>query len=648
MLPGPVFFHELRTVARRRRSYALRTALGLFLLYLVIQSTSRWEPYASPSDANQEYTSGELAEIGMKLFGDVVCLQAIVILLLTPAFVAGTIAEDRQRKVLSYLLASPLSGAEIVLGKLAARLVNLVVLVAVGLPVVSIALFLGGIDPADVWLWYGSSFSTLYLLAGASIFVSTFSPRPRDAILRTYLIELAWLLLPLVVWLCESAGGTLGRLTSEARPITEWVVGSSPVVLLSRSSVWLSGSGSGVVQSVTWLIGLQLLQGTLLLAWSTMRLRPVEQGSRLRGLRWLGSRRVPQPRRLFARRPCGDAPMIWKECSGTVCSPSLFRTVCLICLAVAAVGGLGCWAYFAGIPAFQEVLDYGYGSTGTQAARDALSDGLRYLTACLYVLLALLLGAGAATGITMEREKDAWTSLTVTPLEGQEILIGKILGALWRVRGILAALLFVWLIGLICGAVHPLGFLLAIVATSIDFTFIAVLGTYLSLRSSSSARAIAATIAILVFLNGGYLFCCTPAMNGSGSLLFTAGVTPMIVTAAPFSFCNFEEFFRGGPGPSRETIFMTFVFSLAFYGVSAFVLLHACLSRFETEVGRPRRGFSDYPDSVSREGIVFEEQEQDQPDQDGILLVEQAGDEEGRQQSPQDDSSSGPHPDLTH
>ena len=225
------------------------------------------------------------------------------------------------------------------------------------------------------------------------------------------------------------------------------------------------------------------------------------------------------------------------------------RTVCLVCLTVAAVGGMGYWVYRMGIPAFQEVLDYGYGSTGTQAARDALSAGVRFLTACLYVLMALLLGAGAATGITMEREKDAWTSLTVTPLEGQEILTGKILGALWRVRGMLAALLFVWLIGLICGAVHPLGFLLAIVATSIDLTFIAVLGTYLSLRSKSSARAIAATIAILLFLNGGYLFCCMPAMNGPESLLFTAGVTPMILNAAPFSFSDLEWFLRD-PLPS--------------------------------------------------------------------------------------------------
>jgi len=261
--------------------------------------------------------------------------------------------------------------------------------------------------------------------------------------------------------------------------------------------------------------------------------------------------------------------------------------------------------------------------------------------------MALLLGGGAATGITMEREKDAWTSLTVTPLEGHEIVIGKILGALWRVRGILAALLFIWLTGLICGAVHPLGVLLAIVVTSVYLTFIAVLGTYLSLRSKSSARAIAATIAILVFLNGGYLFCCGPVMNGPESIVFTAGITPMIMTTAPFSFSDLDVSFRSY-GPSLEVLVITVVFSLAFYGGSAFALLHACLSRFEIEVDRPRRGFSDDPASVSREGIVFEEQEPDEPDQDGILFVEQTADGEDRPQSPRDGGNHGPHLDLTH
>ena len=99
-----------------------------------------------------------------------------MILFLTPAFLAGAIAEDRQRKVLFYLLASPLSGAEIVLGKVAARLINLVVLVLVGLPVMSLCLFLGGIDPVEVWLAYGVSFASLYFLAGLSIYLSVYTP----------------------------------------------------------------------------------------------------------------------------------------------------------------------------------------------------------------------------------------------------------------------------------------------------------------------------------------------------------------------------------------------------------------------------------------------------------------------------------------
>ena len=102
---------------------------------------------------------------------------------------------------------------------------NLVVLVMVGLPVVSIALFLGGIDPDAVWLSYGVSFGTLYLVACMSIAVSTFSERPRDAILRAYLIELVWLLLPLLEKLCELEGRALGKLTINLRPITGWLVG---------------------------------------------------------------------------------------------------------------------------------------------------------------------------------------------------------------------------------------------------------------------------------------------------------------------------------------------------------------------------------------------------------------------------------------
>src|SRR3954451_23143949 len=113
MFPGPVFVHELRAVARRPRSYALRFGFGLFLVYLVTAYARPYWLYVRPWTEDGEYSHRELAVIGGQLFASVAWLQAIAVLVLTPALVAGAIGEDRERKVLSYLLASPLSAAEI-------------------------------------------------------------------------------------------------------------------------------------------------------------------------------------------------------------------------------------------------------------------------------------------------------------------------------------------------------------------------------------------------------------------------------------------------------------------------------------------------------------------------------------------------------
>ena len=88
MLPGPVFFHELRTVARRRRTYALRTVLGLFFLYLLVAPLCSWS-----WNENGEYSIAQLATLGSVIFGNIAWLQGLAIVLLTPAFVAGAITD---------------------------------------------------------------------------------------------------------------------------------------------------------------------------------------------------------------------------------------------------------------------------------------------------------------------------------------------------------------------------------------------------------------------------------------------------------------------------------------------------------------------------------------------------------------------------
>ena len=64
----------------------------------------------------------------------------------------------------------------------------------------------------------------------------------------------------------------------------------------------------------------------------------------------------------------------------------------------------------------------------------------------------------ATEGIVSERARETWDSLIATPLTARDILRSKMLAALWRMRLLLAILLGLWTIGLVAGAIHPLGF----------------------------------------------------------------------------------------------------------------------------------------------------------------------------------------------
>jgi ABC-type transport system involved in multi-copper enzyme maturation permease subunit len=605
MLPGPVFFHELRTVARRRRSFVLRSAVGLFLLYLVLQPARYWVFLRASGSAGQ-YTAAELAMIGRSLYGSVIWLQAIVILILTPALVAGAIAEDRQRNVLPNLLASPLSGAEIVLGKLSARLMNLVVLITLGLPVVSIALFLGGIEPLEILLAYGLSTTTVYLLAAISIFVSTFSTRPRDAIVWAYAIEVNWLALPLVESLLMDFGGRWASALAGAQPISEWITWSSPSKLLV-SFQWFTRAPD-LIENLLWMMGLQIAYGSLLVVWPTLRLRAVERGARLWSWQRLGLPMLSRPRRLLSRRSCGDDPMLWKECTNPLGGGSVKRTAVMLFLCLIAAVGLGFWVNELGVPAFRDMLDHGYGSGVPSNGVEALSTGSKVLTGCIYLLLGLGLGAAAATGVTAELEKDTWVSLMATPLESREIIRGKILGSFWRVRGMIAALLAVWLVGLVCGAIHPLGFLLTAAATTLYLAFIAALGTFVSLWCKSSARAIGLTIGILAFVNGGYLFCCVPFLQGPESIIAAAGVTPMIVTTALFSFHDLSDFLSWRYARDQTLFILAGLVSLSLYGFAGISLTRMCRERLETAFDRRLSNVIGRSSRVSSAGITFLEE----------------------------------------
>jgi hypothetical protein len=253
-----------------------------------------------------------------------------------------------------------------------------------------------------------------------------------------------------------------------------------------------------------------------------------------------------------------------------------------------ALGGLGYLAVKLGWPAFLDAWGSGYDSErGTWwSPRDELNTTIRILTGALYVVLLFMLGGVSSTSFTSEREKDSWISLLATPLEGHEIIAGKYLGSIWRVRHVLWLLLAIWAFGMVCGAVHPLAFFLIVFLTALDVAFVAAFGCDVSLRSSSSARAIATTIGVLIVAKGGYLFCCIPIFRDAEAILF-AGVTPFLVTASAARYSEVHDFFRSERGIHQADWSAAVCVCILIHSYALLVLARDLPKRFEIEADRP-------------------------------------------------------------
>src|SRR3954451_8209225 len=105
MLPGPVFNVELVTTARRARYYAIRFAYGMILLFFVVQAAPPTDRGLEGLGEGGESSIADMAATGMRIFLAFAIFQGVAVLLLTPALVAGVVADEKRRKTLNYLMA---------------------------------------------------------------------------------------------------------------------------------------------------------------------------------------------------------------------------------------------------------------------------------------------------------------------------------------------------------------------------------------------------------------------------------------------------------------------------------------------------------------------------------------------------------------
>ena len=503
MLPGPVFNFELMATARRGRFFLVRAFYVTVLLVILWTVHSAWI-----SEIGGELTSSQVKWFAFSTFCGIAVGQEILTLALTPALVAGVIADEKQRKTLHYMLASQLTSPEIVLGKLLVRMLYLMVLLGVSLPVLSLLVLLGGIDPQLVLLGCLVTFSTGWFLAALSIWASTIARRVREAFVIAYGLEALWLLSPLFF---RTVSIPNWRWFDTAMMwLDDWVGATNPAEI---AWTWLNAFRARAipvvdVEALSWMIGLQLAFGLVLATVAALQLRPIfrrqdEEGG-LQAVRRLKSKLAARGRWRLVRRPSlSNRPMLWKELHTG--GPRGFARLIGTLLALIFGGYLAYYTVWYAMMAFADMWEHGYSQGKFNYAWNMHGIYfywlLHYTIPLIYLVGVTLVAGSAAAAITSEHEEDTWVSLTSTDLTGPEIIFAKLWGALRRRRRLAEVIVLLAAVGAAAGALNVLSIPFLIVALAIYGWFAAALGVWVSLHLRSTWRAQFFTVACLIFLN---------------------------------------------------------------------------------------------------------------------------------------------------
>lgn len=508
-LVGPVFFYDLVCLSRRRRFFALRGSYALLLVIILMMVFFSYIENAT----NGTLPAREMADFASTFFYWFFVAQSIAVFLLTPAYTAVTIADEKERRTLEFLLATDLRDREIVLSKLASRICGLVLLLLVGLPLLSLLQFLGGIDPNLVIAGYAATLSGLVSLACVSMLASVVSRRARDAIALSYLLGVFYLAVSGLSWLLLIPGLGIASFPSTA----DW---ASPVTLEDLVSWFNKGNPIAAVILIVTDVErgtplVDVLPGTLrdfvlfhvvvsllcagLAVYLLRRLASPEQN--------VGAVQRARAPRVRRRRPVGAHPMVWKEVFAEpgVRLGVLGRVVGTIFLLATLAPAVWIIGYF--------LLDSStWNNSWWKELGGAMNWWVRIVGTIVICLLLLSIAVRASSNISGERDRQTLDSLLTSPLEVDAILFGKWVGNVLSIRKIGLWLVGMWLLCLMTGGLHPIGLVLVSLATLIYAAFCSSLGLYCSIWCATGLRSTLTTLSILVCLSVGHWlvagFCC--------------------------------------------------------------------------------------------------------------------------------------------
>ncbi|MBL0926453.1 MAG: ABC transporter permease subunit [Phycisphaerales bacterium] len=419
LLFGPIFVKEMLASGRRRTTFAIRTVFLLVLGTVLLLSLSGTADRAAGSAAEAQ----RLSSLASDFAAAVGWITFVGLSLLAAIMTAGAIPEERSARTMASLFSTPLTAGQMVFGKLAARIAQLVLLALATIPALLFLRLLGGVELTHILAFAAATFSTVFFTASVALFLSMWTPRVASAAVLASIVSLAVQLGPAFVLsiLQARAGGPPAGLayTVYASPALSVVAATNP------SEFRMLGVDGGVAWAVASSLvgGMGMLVATL--AAATLRRVALAEPRKARR----GARRQRHPARILSPSAeqqhgaanAAAAPTVTRRGSREVWdNPVLWRELRRPLAASKLVLGL--------------FIAIGAGFVALVYWRTTMRDqDMHYLVAYAGAVLQYLIAATITpSAVASERERRTWEVLLSTPIPARRIIFAKFLGHIPR------------------------------------------------------------------------------------------------------------------------------------------------------------------------------------------------------------------------
>jgi ABC-2 type transport system permease protein len=477
-LTGAIFDKELRVASRRRRNYVLRFGyLSLLTLALLIAWLSIVRITGSST-----YAASRMSLAGQTIVTFIVWFQFCAGQIAAGIMLSNAISDEIYHKTLGILMTTPINSFQIIMGKLLSRLLQLILLLAISLPLLTIVRIFGGIPWDFLLSSLCMTLCTVIFVGLLSMFYSIFCRKAYVVIIWVILtLGIAFALFPLLtvtLWDVMNWNHIISEIklmgllflpnpyanmffntlsfieprSMAGGPFFYWPV---------NCGIILAASGIILLLSMACVRKVALRQAAGQLIFSPGKKRPVKTAPGISG--------ENQSSTVSIRQVKGP-PILWKEKMSPVWRRhKVINTIALL-------GALG-------LPTFSYWLFH---------REDMLDDEDTHIA---YVLVFLSLGVLytvviPSTTITSEKESQAWPILLTTTIENRDIISGKFIGSLRRLFGVWIILfihLFIFMLG---GIIPPIAFLQEGIVAAEVIAFLCSSGIYFSSRFKHTTTAV--------------------------------------------------------------------------------------------------------------------------------------------------------------